>query len=125
MAVRGIRGATTAAGNSAQEILDATAELLQALVQANDLQIEEVASAFFTTSPDLTAEYPAAAARRLGWRDTALLGGVEMAKPGGPARCIRVLLHVNTALPQAAMRHVYLRGAKVLRPDRLWEREGE
>lgn len=125
MAVRGIRGATTAADNSAEEILKATEELLQALVEANALQVEEVASAIFTTSPDLTAEYPAAAARRLGWRDTALLGGVEMAKPGGLARCIRVLLHVNTEQPQAAMRHVYLRGAGALRPDRLWEREEE
>ncbi|HHW13797.1 MAG TPA: chorismate mutase [Firmicutes bacterium] len=125
MAVRGIRGATTASGNSAEEILEATEELLEALVEANRLQVEEVASAVFTTTPDLTAEYPAAAARRLGWQDVALLGAVEMAKPGGVERCIRVLLQVNTERPQKDMRHVYLRGAAVLRPDRQWEREGE
>ncbi|MDI6871303.1 MAG: chorismate mutase [Bacillota bacterium] len=121
MAVRGIRGATTAAGNTPDEILEATRELLQALVAANRLDPAEVASAIFTTSPDLTAEYPAAAARQLGWTETALLGAAELAKPGGLPHCIRVLLHVNTDQPQAAMRHVYLRGARVLRPDR----EGE
>jgi chorismate mutase len=121
MAVRGVRGATTAAADTPEEILGATYELLRALVAANQLDPGEVASAIFTTSPDLSGEYPAAAARQLGWTETALLGGVEMAKPDGLPRCIRVLLHVNTDRPQSAMRHVYLREASVLRPDR----EGE
>lgn len=121
MAVRGIRGATTVTGNTPAAILGATRELLAALVAANDLRVEDVASAIFTSSPDLTAEYPAAAARELGWTETALLGAVEIAKPAGLPACIRVLLQVNTEQPQAAMCHVYLRGAKALRPDR----EGE
>ncbi|MGE5552629.1 MAG: chorismate mutase [Betaproteobacteria bacterium] len=118
MAVRGVRGATTATGDTPEEILAATCELLEALVVANRIDPADVASVIFTTSPDLTAEYPAAAARQLGWTETALLGAVEIGKPGGLPRCIRVLMHVNTELPQAAMRHVYLRGAKALRPDR-------
>lgn len=117
MAVRGIRGATTAERDTREEILTATRELLEKLVAVNDLEPEEVASAIFTTSPDLTAEHPAAAARELGWTNAALLGAVEMDRPDGVPLCIRVLLHVNTDLPQSAMRHVYLRGARVLRPD--------
>lgn len=117
MPVRGIRGATTAAADTPEEILAATEELLEEIRAANRFAVDDVASAIFTASPDLTAAYPAAAARRLGWTATPLLGAVEVAKPGGVERCIRVLLHVNTDEPQRAMRHVYLRGAKVLRPD--------
>lgn len=117
MTVRGLRGATTATGNTSEEILAATRELLEVLLEVNHLAVEDVASAIFTSSPDLDGEYPAAAARRMGWTTTALLGAVEIAKPGGVPHCIRVLLHVNTDRPQAAMKHVYLRGAIVLRPD--------
>ena len=115
---RGVRGATTVEGTSRELILTATAELLERMVQANGIEPEDVASAIFTTSPDLTAEYPALAARLMGWRDVALLCGHEMAVPGGLERCVRILLHWNTTLPASAVEHVYIHGASNLRPDR-------
>ena len=118
MPVRGIRGATTAEENTPESILAATHELLTALIAANDLQSDDVASAIFTTTLDLNAEYPAVAARALGWRDVALLCAHEMDVPHGPKKCIRILIHWNTAAPAAEVRHVYLKGAVDLRPDR-------
>ncbi len=115
---RGVRGATTVGGSSREEILTATAELLERMVQANGIEPEDVASAMFTTSPDLTAEYPALAARLMGWRNAALLCGHEMAVPGGLERCVRILLHWNTTLPADKIEHVYIHGAANLRPDR-------
>src|SRR2546422_4169001 len=94
--LRGLRGATTARANTSEAILQATAELLRALLEANDFQPEDVESAIFTSSPDLTAEYPARAARLLGWRDVPLLGAAEVPVPDGLPRCIRVLLHFHT-----------------------------
>ncbi len=116
--LRGLRGATTAATNTGEAILDATAELLRALQEANGFRPEEVESAIFTSSPDLTAEYPARAARLLGWRDVPLLGAAEVAVPDGLKRCIRVLLHFYTTKPQRELKHMYLRDAAKLRPDR-------
>jgi len=116
--LRGLRGATTAAANTSDAILDATAELLRALQHANGFKPEDVESAIFTSSPDLTAEYPARAARGLGWLDVPLLGAAEVAVPDGLARCIRVLLHFYTTKPQRELKHTYLRGAAKLRPDR-------
>lgn len=115
---RGVRGATTVDGASRERILTATAELLERLVRANGIEPDDVASAIFTTSPDLTAEYPALAARLMGWRDVALLCGHEMAVPGGVERCVRILLHWNTRLPASDIEHVYIHGASNLRPDR-------
>lgn len=116
--LRGLRGATTAAANTSEAILEATGELLRALQTANGFAPEDVESAIFTSSPDLTAEYPARAARRLGWTDVPLLGATEVAVPGGLPRCIRVLLHFYTSKPPGALKHTYLRGAANLRPDR-------
>lgn len=117
MAVRGIRGATTAEANTKDAIVEATDELLRVLVERNNLEQSEIASAWFTTTVDLTAEYPALAARQLGWLDVPLICGHEMAVQRPPWMTIRVLLHYNTGLPQAAIHHVYLRGATVLRRD--------
>lgn len=117
MMVRGIRGATTADANTREAILEATKELLEAVVEANDVQRDHVASVFFTTTPDLNAEYPAVAAREVGWVDVPLLCGHEMNVPGGLPRCLRVLMHVNTDRPSSEIRHVYLREATALRPD--------
>jgi chorismate mutase len=117
MLTRGVRGATTVGANTVEAILEATKELLAAMLTANDLDVEYVASAFFTMTPDLNAEFPAIAARELGWTDVALLCGHEMNKPGSLPMCLRVLLHVNTDKPARDIRHVYLRGARVLRPD--------
>jgi len=121
MLCRGIRGATTVDSNTPEAILNATAELLTAMVKANSIRPEDVASAIFTTTPDLNAEFPALAARRLGWNDVALLCGHEMAVPGSLAMCLRILLHVNTDKRADQIVHVYLRGAQVLRPDFQFE----
>lgn len=117
MMVRGIRGATSVTENTREAILEATAELLDAIVEANDIDRGNVASAFFTTTPDLNAEYPAVAARAAGWTDVPLLCGHEMNVPGGLPRCLRLLIHVNTDLALSEIKHVYLREAVRLRPD--------
>ncbi len=115
--IRGVRGATTVEEDSAEAIWAAARELLAALIAANDIQEEDVASVLFTTTPDLRAAHPARAARDLGWNHTALMGMQEMDVPGSLSRCIRVLIHWNTTLSQADVRHVFLRGAVALRPD--------
>lgn len=117
MAVRGIRGAITAAANEKEAIVDATSRLLSALVAENRLETADIAAVFFTTTPDLNAEFPAAAARRLGWSAVPLLCGHEMSVPDRLGACIRVMLLVNTDLAQDRVRHVYLDKADVLRPD--------
>jgi len=115
--VRGIRGAITADADTTQGILDATERLLLAIVEANDIATEDIASVLFTVTPDLKAQFPAAAARRMGWILVPLLNFTEIAVPGGLERCIRVLLHLNTTLGQSEIVHVYLEGARALRPD--------
>ena len=117
MMVRGVRGATTVEANSVEAILEASRDLLSAMIKANEIDVDSVASAFFTTTPDLNAEFPAVAARNMGWTHVALLCGHEMNKPGALPMCLRILLHVNTDRPAHDIRHVYLRGARVLRPD--------
>ncbi len=117
MLCRGVRGATTVETNTAEAILEATAELLQALVEANDIEHDRVASILFTTTMDLNAAFPAVAAREIGWTDIALLNAHEMAVPGALPRCIRILLHLNTERTAKEIRHVYLRDARKLRPD--------
>ena len=121
MPVRGIRGATTAEANTAEAISDATEELLGELIGLNDLDPSEICFAYFTTTPDLTAEYPAYAARRLGWLDVPLLCGhdmdVRLPNPRGVPKCVRVMLLYNTPLPQSAMRFAYLRGAQAIKAD--------
>jgi chorismate mutase len=119
--VRGIRGATTASANTAEAITEATEELLEELVRLNDLDTSEIAFAYFTTTPDLTAEFPARAARRLGWLEVPLLCGhdmnVKQPNPRGVPMCIRILLLYNTPRPQTAMRFAYLRGADAIKAD--------
>ena len=118
MPVRGIRGATVATEDKPEAILIATRELLENIQISNPtLAPEEISSALFTLTPDLTAIYPAKAARQLGWVDTPLICAQEIPVPGSLPRCIRVLLHWNTDLPQSAIRHVYLGEAAKLRPD--------
>ena len=121
MPVRGIRGATTSRANTSDAITEATDELLRELVRQNRLEVEEIAYAYFTTTRDLFAEFPAYAARRLGWVDVPLLCGhdmeVPLPNPRAAAKCIRVLLLYNTDQPQSAIRHVYLRGAEAIKAD--------
>ena len=117
MAVRGIRGAITAAANERGAIVDATGRLLREIVARNGIAVSDIGAVFFTTTPDLTAEFPAAAARALGWTDVPLLCGHEMSVPNRLDKCVRVMMLVNTAAAQGAIRHVYLDGATALRPD--------
>lgn len=118
MPVRGVRGAITVSENSSEEVLSATRELLEELLRVNALgNFGDIVSAIFTTTPDLTAAFPAEAARSLGMSQVPLLCASEIAVPTGMPRCIRVLLHVNTDRAQSEMVHVYLRDAKKLRPD--------
>jgi chorismate mutase len=115
--VRGVRGATTAPVNTTEAILEASRELLSTLIEVNGIDEEHVASVIFTTTPDLNACFPAAAARRVGWRRVALLGAQEMDCPESVPMCIRVLIHWNTTRSLDEIRHVYMHGAQRLRPD--------
>ncbi|MBL8794555.1 MAG: chorismate mutase [Planctomycetia bacterium] len=112
---RGVRGATFIDEDAPEAILAGTRELLAAIVRANDIATEDIASAFFTSTADLRSAFPARAARDLGWTDVPLLGATEIDKPGGPPRCIRVLLHWNTSRRQDEVVHVYLRGSDAMR----------
>lgn len=117
MALRGIRGATTAKANTKKEIVSATRTLLQKIVSENGIKIDDVASIIFSTSKDLNREFPAVAARHLGWIYTPLICTNEIAVPGSLRKCIRVLFHVNSTKKQKDMKNVYLNGALKLRPD--------
>ena len=120
MRVRGVRGATTAEANTREAILAATHELLSLMIEANGLNPDDVASAIFTTTLDLNADYPALAARALGWHDVALMCMHEMNVPHGLQQCIRILLHWNTTVTAQDVKHIYLKGAINLRPDRAY-----
>ena len=113
--VRGIRGATSADTNSKEAILEATTELLGRLVEANDVDVDDVAAAYFTATDDLNAEFPALAARQMGWTETALMCAREMNVKDGAKRCIRVLLLANTDKALEEIEFVYLKGASNLR----------
>ena len=117
MPCRGVRGATTAEANSSEEILKATIQLLALMIRQNDIRQEDVASAIFTTTRDLNAEFPALAARQLGWLNVALMCGYELEVPGSLPRCIRILLHWNTEKSATEIIHVYIKDAARLRPD--------
>jgi chorismate mutase len=118
MPCRGVRGATTVPENSRDEILKVTRELLALMIRRNGINAEDVASAIFTTTTDLDAEFPALAARQLGWLNVALLCTHELDVPGSLRRCIRILLHWNTEKASEEIVHVYIRDAVALRPDR-------
>jgi chorismate mutase len=116
MATRGIRGATTVERNDREQILAATRELLEVLVRLNGLRPDDVAYVWFTVTPDLDAEFPAFAAREIGWTEVPLMCGREIPVPGAITGCIRVLIDWNTAKTQREIRHAFLRRAKELRP---------
>jgi chorismate mutase len=117
MLCRGVRGATTVEADSKAEILTATRQLLALMIRLNDIAPEYVASAIFSTTPDLNSEFPALAARQLGWLEVPLLCTHELSVPGSLPRCIRILVHFNTEKPQSQIRHVYIKEAARLRPD--------
>ncbi len=116
--VRGLRGATTVSHNSAEAITEAVEELLEAITAQNLVDPAEIVSITFSVTPDLDALFPAAVARRRpGWERVPLLDVQQMRARAGLERCIRILIHLNTPLPQHALRPVYLRLAAQLRPD--------
>lgn len=118
MPVRGIRGATSTPADTRETILEVTRELLGEMLRANQIvDFDEIVSILFTTTPDLTATFPAEAARELGMNQVPLLCASEIDVPGRLPRCVRVLLHVNSDKPARDIVHVYLREAKTLRPD--------
>jgi tryptophan synthase alpha chain len=114
---RGIRGATTIETNTAEDILEATTDLLEAMIRLNTIASDDVVSAIFTTTPEITASFPALAARSLGWTEVPLLCAHEMDVPGALRGVVRILLHINTDLTPSEIRHVYLRDARALRPE--------
>jgi chorismate mutase len=117
MLCRGVRGATTADANTRDDILAATRQLLALMIRINGIEPPNVASAIFSLTRDLDAEFPALAARQLGWLDVPLLCTYEVDVPGSLRRCLRVLIHWNTDTPQNEIRHVYVKDAERLRPD--------
>lgn len=117
MAVRAIRGAVQVAADDRQEILDGTAELVTEVMKRNGLSTDEVISVIFSATPDLRAEFPALAARALGFQEVPLLCCTEIDVPGAMPRVVRVMMHVDTSLRRADVQHVYLRGASALRLD--------
>jgi chorismate mutase len=122
MRLRGIRGATTVSANTKEAILDATLELLTEIIDANGVRREDVASVFFSTTPDLNADFPAVAARvHMGWTEIALMCGHEMDVPGSLPMCLRILMHVNTTKAASELKFIYLRGAEALRRDPVAE----
>jgi len=118
LSIRGIRGATTVTEDSADAIYSATRELLLAILEANpDLRPADVASVLFTVTQDISAAYPARAARELGWGEVPLMCAQEIPVQGSLPLCIRILIHWNTCLAQNDIHHVYQREAVQLRPD--------
>lgn len=116
MAVRAIRGATTAE-NTREDIFFATKEMVSEIISKNGIQAEDMIDIIFTMTKDLDAAFPAAAVRDLGIVDVPLLDFQELYVKGALKNCIRVMIHINTDKENAQMKHVYLRDAKVLRPD--------
>lgn len=117
MFCRGIRGAITVSANTKEAIIAASKELLQEMIKANEVEIDDVAGILFTTTSDIDAEFPAVAARELGWSHLALLCGHEMNVPGSLPHCLRVLMLFNTEKSSEEIVHVYLEGAQALRAD--------
>jgi len=117
MYVRAVRGAITVKENSRDEILENTKLLLNKIVEINQIDKNDIVSALFSVTCDLDAAFPAEAAREIGWTDIALMCTNEINVPGSLAKCIRVLVHINTNKSNNEIKHVYLGGAAALRPD--------
>ncbi|MEP7026763.1 MAG: chorismate mutase [Actinomycetota bacterium] len=117
MAVRAIRGATQLDVNDSAAVLAGTSELVTEVMSRNDLTTGDVISVIFTATGDLNAEFPALAARKLGFQDVPLLCAVEMSVPGSMPRVVRLMMHVETPRDRSSVQHVYLRGASALRLD--------
>ncbi len=121
MWLRGVRGATCATANTKEAIVETTKALLERIIEANGMTPADIASAFFSTTRDLTAEFPAIAARQLGWREVPLMCMHEMEVTGSLPLCVRVMIHWNTDKLPGEIRHIYINGAERLRPDLIRE----
>jgi chorismate mutase len=117
MHCRGVRGATTVEANTREDILGGTRQLLALMIRQNGIEPCEVGSALFTVTADLDAEFPALAARQLGWLEVPMLCSHELDVPGSLRKCIRIMLHWNTDKKPSEIVHVYIKGAQKLRPD--------
>ena len=117
MAVRAVRGAVQVSGNDRAEILTGTAELVTEVMSRNELSTDDVISVIFTATADLNAEFPALAARKLGFQEVPLICAAEIDVPGAMPHVVRLMMHIETSKPRSAMQHVYLRGAAALRLD--------
>lgn len=115
--VRGLRGATSVAEDTSEEVIAATAELIQEMMSRNGLEKDDLITIIFTATPDIRSEFPAAAARKMGISDIPLLCAAELDITGAVPRVIRILMHIYTELDYSSLRHVYLRDAKPLRTD--------
>jgi len=116
--VRGVRGASTVSQNTKEDIVQETKSLLTDMVADNGINADDIASILFTLTPDLNAEFPAVAARELGFSDVPLICAAEIPVPGALANCVRILIHWNTDKSAADIHHVYIKGAATLRPDK-------
>jgi chorismate mutase len=122
----GIRGAITVERNTKEAIIAASTELLRKMLEANEVDVDDIAGVWFTTTPDINAEFPAVAARELGWSNVALICGHEMNVPGSISNCLRVLMLVNTEKKNEEITHIYLKGAEVLRSETgTFQRDGD
>ncbi|MDP4093139.1 MAG: chorismate mutase [Bacillota bacterium] len=117
MKVRAIRGAVTCSANTEQDILNETRELLIGIVEKNSIRENDIISIIFTVTNDLNAAFPAVAARSMGWTDIPLMCSNEIPVPGSLEKCIRVMMHINTEKDNKDIKHVFLKGARSLRPD--------
>jgi chorismate mutase len=117
VAVRAVRGAVQIGGDDRTDILAGTTELVTEVMSRNELSTDDVISVLFTATPDLTAEFPALAARKLGLQEVPLLCAAEICVPGAMPRVVRLMMHIETSKPRSALQHVYLRGAAALRLD--------
>ncbi|MEN6390537.1 MAG: chorismate mutase [Syntrophomonas sp.] len=125
MTLRGIRGAITISEDREDEIWSSTRELLQAMQEQNGFAAENIASVFFSVTPDINSAFPAVAARDMGWDRVPLMCFQEIDVPGAVGLCIRILIHINTSREQDEIKHVYLRDARNLRTDLTGNQPGE
>lgn len=116
--IRGVRGATTVEANTSEQIEEATVELLEKIVEENNIEVEDISHVTFTVTHDIDADFPAKFARtHLKWNNVAMICTREIPVPGSVQMCVRALIVINTKLSHKEVNHVYLRGAKALRPD--------
>jgi chorismate mutase len=117
MKIRGIRGATMLKQNDPNEMKEAVVELLEELFKKNDVKNSDIISIIFTSTKDLNCSFPAAAARHIGLEDVPLICSQEIDVPNSPEKVVRIMMHVNSELERNQIKHIYLRGAEILRQD--------